>query len=72
MNKRTAFWMTAVVGLLWIGIGLRDLFAPHVFRFDGQVAANSTVILDFVVGAAFLFAALSFRRAKSSGLHRQP
>jgi hypothetical protein len=71
MNKRTAFWLTAVVGLVWIGIGLRDVFAPHVFRFDGRVATDSTVILDFVVGAAFLLAALSLRGPKSSGLHRR-
>ena len=64
MNKTTAFWITAAVGALWIGIGLRDLFAPHLFRFDGRVADNSTVILDFAVGTLFLIAALSFRKAK--------
>jgi len=71
MNKRTAFWITAVVALVWIGIGLRDAFAPHVLRFDGQMATDSTIILDFVVGAAFLLAALSLRGAKSSGLQRR-
>jgi hypothetical protein len=66
MNKTTAFLITALVGLIWIGIGLRDLFVPHFFRFDGEVASNSTVILDFVAGAAFLVAALSLRKTKSS------
>lgn len=71
MNITKAFWITALVGLIWIGIGLRDLFVPHLFRFDGQVASNSTVILDFVAGAAFLFAALGLRKSRSSGsLHK--
>lgn len=67
MNARTAFWINAVVGLFWIGIGLRDLFAPHLFRFDGQVATSSTIILDFVVGVLLLIAALSLRTVKTKG-----
>ena len=67
MNKTTAFWITAVAGLLWTGIGLRDVFAPHLFTFDGQVATRSTIILDFVTGAVLLFAALTLRRTKSRG-----
>ena len=70
MNKATAFWITALVGLLWIGIGLRDVFAPHLVRFDGQVTTRSTIILEFVAAAAFLFAALTLRRSKSSQLNR--
>jgi hypothetical protein len=66
---RKAFWINAVVGLMWIGIGLRDAFAPHLFRFDGQVATNSTVSLDFVVGILFLVAAVSLRAIKSTGAH---
>lgn len=69
MNK--AFWITAVAGLLWTVIGLRDIFAPHFLRFDGGNAANITIILDFVVAALFLSAAFIFRRASSSGLHRK-
>ena len=69
--KKFAFWITAVVGFVWIGIGLRDVFARHLFRFDGQVATNSTIVLDFVVGLVFLVAALSLRKAKSnSAYHR--
>lgn len=66
----TAFWINAVVGLLWIGIGLRDLFAPHLFRFDGQVATRNTIILDFVAGGAFLVAALALWRTKSRRLNQ--
>ena len=59
MSKKTtrwvnaAVWVCAAVGVIWMGIGLRDFFAPHLFRFDGRVAATSTVILDFAVGAIF-------------------
>ena len=74
MNKKTARWfnaavrINAAVGLVWIVIGLRDLFAPHLFRFDGQVAADGMVILDFAVGAVFLLTALSFHKAKPHDL----
>ena len=74
MNKKTARWFKAAVGVsvavgvIWIGIGLRDLFAPHLFRFDGQVAAVGMVILDFATGAVFLFTALSLYKAKPRDL----
>lgn len=74
MNKKRARWfkaavgVTAAAGLMWVGIGLRDLFAPHLFRFDGQAAAAGTVILDFAAGAVFLFTALSLYKAKSRDL----
>lgn len=74
MNKKPARWFKAAVGVsvavgvMWISIGLRDLFAPHLFRFDGQVAAVGTVILDFATGAVFLFTALSLYKAKARDL----
>ena len=74
MNKKTAQWfntaflINAAVGIVWIGIGLRDLFAPHLFRFDGQVAATSTVIFDVAAGAVFLFTALSLLKAQPCDL----
>jgi len=61
-----------MAGLIWIGIGLRDIFAPHLFRFDGQISTNTTVVLDFVVGGLLLLSALALRRAESSGLPRRP
>jgi hypothetical protein len=66
---RKAFWINAIVGLIWIGIGLRDALAPHLFRFDGQVATTSTITLDFVVGILLLCAAVSLRAIKSTGAH---
>jgi len=74
VNKKTARWfnlssrLNAAVGIIWICVGLRDLFAPHFFRFDGQVATTSTVVLDFAIGAIFLLAAFSFHQAKSRDL----
>jgi hypothetical protein len=70
MTKKTAMWTrTAMlvnvgVGILWIGIGLRDLFAPGLFSFSPTVASNSTIVLDFAAGAAFLFCAFCLRQAK--------
>jgi hypothetical protein len=67
MNNKTAMWINATVGILWIGIGLRDLFAPGFFSFSLSVASNSTIVFDFAAGAIFLFVAFSFYRA---GLHK--
>ena len=72
MTNTTAFRVNAAVGILWIGIGLRDLILPHLFRFDGRVAATSMIILDFAVGAVFLFVALSFYLAKPRALKSKP
>ncbi len=72
MNKTTAIWINAAVGALWVGIGLRDLIAPNLFRFDGRVATTSTIILDFAVGVIFLFVALSFHLARSRNLQNKP
>lgn len=64
MNKKTAMWVNAAVGILWIGIALRDLFAPGLFSFSPTVASNSTIALEFTAGAVFLFCAFFFRQAK--------
>ena len=67
MNKK-AFWLNVAVGVVWIGIGLRDLFAPHLFKIDGRVATNSTVILNFAVGVMFMLVAFSFHQASAREL----
>jgi hypothetical protein len=64
MNKRKAFWLTTLAGVIWFGIGLRDIFAPHLFRFDGRVADSSTVSLDFALGVMFLLIAFGFLQAR--------
>jgi len=57
-------WLNAAVGILWIGIALRDLFAPHLFSFSPNVASNSTIVLDVAAGATFLFCAFWFNQAR--------
>jgi hypothetical protein len=63
MNNKTAMWVNVAVGILWIGVGLRDLFAPGLFSFSPNVASNSTIVFDFATGVIFLFVAFSFHRA---------
>jgi len=64
MTMKTALWLSAAVGILWIGIGLRDLFAPGLFSFSPTAASSSTIVLEFLAGAAFLFCAFCFRHSR--------
>lgn len=59
MTQKTAVRLNAAVGLVWIGIALRDLFAPGLFSFSPSVASNSTIVLEFTAGAAFLFSSVA-------------
>ena len=67
MNNKTAVWINAAVGILWIGIGLRDVFGPGLFSFSPSVANDSTIIPDFTAGVIFLFIAFCFQKI---GLHK--
>lgn len=70
MTDKTDFWFNdsvwlyRAVGTVLIDVVLRDLFAPSLFRFDGQVAVGSTIMLDFVAAAIFLVSAFFLYRAK--------
>ena len=64
MIRSKAFRVTAVAGVVWFGIGLRDIYAPHLFRFDERIADGSTVALDFGLGMMFLLIAFGFRQAE--------
>lgn len=64
MTKKIALWLNIAIGIIWIGIGLRDMFAPGLFSFSPTIASNSTIVLDFVAGVAFLFCAFCFRQSK--------
>lgn len=74
MKKKTTAWyrlaarLNLAVGIIWLGLGLRDLFAPHLFRFDGQVATTSTVVLEFAVAAIFLLGGFCFYQAQARDL----
>jgi len=72
MNKKVSL-LFAVVGFVWIAIGLRDFFTPHLFRFDGRVATTSTIVLNLAVGAIFLLATFSFHHhTKGRDSHTKP
>jgi hypothetical protein len=70
MTNKTAFWfnnavwLNFAVGMVWLGLGLRDLFAPRLFRFDGQVVVGSTIMLEFAAAAIFLVSAFCLRQAR--------
>jgi hypothetical protein len=70
MTNKTAFrfnnavWLNLAVGMVWMGVGLRDVFVPRLFRFDGQVAVGSTIIFEFAAAAIFLVSAFCLYQAK--------
>jgi hypothetical protein len=67
MSQEMAVRLNVAVGAVWILIGLRDLFAPHIFRLDGQAAATTgTLVLDFAAGAPFILCAFSLRQPRLS------
>jgi hypothetical protein len=62
--KKPAFWGLIVASVLWLGAGLRDLFAPGFLTFYGHPVSNSAVTLDFAIGAMFFVIAFSMYKVK--------
>jgi len=54
MKSKASVWLFVVAGILWLLVGLRDLFAPGFFSFSGRVVAGSNIVLEFAVAAVFL------------------
>ena len=54
MKSKTMIWLFLIVGLLWALAGLRDIFAPGFFSFNGRVVTGSNIALEFAVAAVFL------------------
>ena len=53
-------WACLIAGLLWIIVGLRDIFKPHIFNMSPRVMSKLDISLEFAAAAAFLVAAASF------------
>ena len=58
--KKTATWLNIAVGVLLIGIGFLDLFAPNFFAVNGRVGNTRSSFFDFASGVTFLCVGLVF------------
>jgi len=54
MKSKPVMWLFAVVGVLWLLLGLRDAFAPGFFSPNGRVVAGSNIAFDFAVATVFI------------------
>jgi hypothetical protein len=54
MKSKVGIWLFLIAGILWLLVGLRDLFAPGFFSFSGRVVTNSQIVVDFALGVMFL------------------
>jgi hypothetical protein len=62
MKHKVALWASLIAGLLWVGVGLRDTYAPGFFTMSGSVKSKLDIAMEFATGAVFLIiAALSQR-----------
>lgn len=62
MKHKVAVWASLIAGLLWVGVGLRDTYAPGFFTMSGSVKSKLDIAMEFATGAVFLtIAALSQR-----------
>jgi hypothetical protein len=66
MKQRTMVKVWLIVGLLWVAVGLRDVFAPGFFTMSGRVQTTSDIVIEFGVAALF------FAMAALSIISRQP
>ena len=60
MKSKVAVWASLVAGLLWVGVGLRDTFAPGFFTMNGSVKSKLDIAMEFAAAATFLFVAAVF------------
>jgi len=71
MKSKTIIWLFLISGLLWLLVGLRDIFAPGFFSPNGRVVTVSNIALDFSVATVFLtvagYMASKIRHVNSNG-----
>ena len=60
MKSKTAAWLFLVCGLLWVLVGLRDIFAPRFFTMSPRIMTRIDITMEFVAAAPFLIAAALF------------
>ena len=64
MKHRVAMWASLIAGLLWVGVGLRDTYAPGFFTMSGSVKSGLDIAMEFATGAVFLLIAALFQRSR--------
>ena len=63
MKHNVAVWASLIAGLLWVGVGLRDTYAPGFFTMSGSVKSKLDIAMEFATGAVFLIIAALFQRS---------
>jgi hypothetical protein len=57
-------WASLIAGFLWVGVGLRDTYAPGFFTMSGSVKSKLDIAMEFATGAVFLLIAALFQRSR--------
>jgi hypothetical protein len=57
-------WASLIAGLLWVGVGLRDTYAPGFFTMSGSVKSKLDIAMEFATGAVFLLIAALSQRSR--------
>jgi hypothetical protein len=60
MKSKIAVWASLIAGILWVGVGLRDTFAPGFFTMSGSVKSKLDIAMEFATAATFLSIAAVF------------
>ena len=64
MKSKTGVWLCFFCGLLWVLVGLRDIFAPRFFTMSPRVMTRLDIAMEFVAAATFLISAALFHLSK--------
>ena len=64
MKSKIAMWASFIAGLLWVGVGLRDTYAPGFFTMSGSVKSKLDIAMEFATGGVFLLIAALFQRSR--------
>jgi len=64
VKSNTAMWLCLIVGLLWVIVGQRDIFAPGFFTMAPRVMSKLDITMEFAAAATFLIAAAGFHMSR--------
>jgi hypothetical protein len=70
MKHKVAVWASLIAGLLWVGVGLRDTYAPGFFTMSGSVKSKLDIAMEFATGAVFLIVAALSQRSPQQPEHK--